>query len=241
MRADKQEGVMEAADREKLIERIRKLLALADNNPSESEAAAALERASAIMAEHNLTMAHVDALGTGDERIEERFDSENRRQTWARLIWSAVSELNFCMHYYYTYQREGEFPRLRLTPDGKYERIPLREVDQRFVMGTRANVESTKAMATYLVHAVERLAGGPEYGARERHAFKLGCADRLAQRLGDLKWERTRAKQQPTAGGSNLPALRDVYTAHEIANQEFYAKLHGKPPKFGCGSALGRL
>jgi hypothetical protein len=79
MRADKQEGVMEAADREKLIERIRKLLALADNNPSESEAAAALERASAIMAEHNLTMAHVDALGTGDERIEERFDSEDRR------------------------------------------------------------------------------------------------------------------------------------------------------------------
>jgi hypothetical protein len=128
---------------------------------------------------------------------------------------------------------------LRLTPDGKYERIPLREVDQRFVMGTRANVESTKAMATYLIHAVERLAGGPEYGARERHAFKLGCADRLAQRLGDLKWERTRAKQQPTAGGSNLPALRDVYTAHEIANQEFYAKLHGKPPKFSCGSALG--
>ena len=58
-------------EREKLAERIAKLLRLANNNPSEREAVAAMERAYALMEEHNLTMAQVDAHGSGDERIEE--------------------------------------------------------------------------------------------------------------------------------------------------------------------------
>jgi len=65
--------------REKLAERIRKLLALAGNNPSEAEAAMAMERASALLAEHNLTMAEVETLGTDDERIEGTYKSERDR------------------------------------------------------------------------------------------------------------------------------------------------------------------
>jgi Protein of unknown function (DUF2786) len=84
---------------ERVAERIRKLLALANNNPSEAEAAIALERASALMAEHNLTMAQVDAHGTGDERVEEKHNAAYRGQTWARLIWGSVAQLNFCMYY----------------------------------------------------------------------------------------------------------------------------------------------
>ena len=42
--------------REKIIERIRKLLALAGNNPNEAEAALAMEKAQAELALHNLSM-----------------------------------------------------------------------------------------------------------------------------------------------------------------------------------------
>jgi hypothetical protein len=141
---------------ERVAERIRKLLALANNNPSEAEAAIALERASALMAEHNLTMAQVDAHGTGDERVEEKHNAAYRGQTWARLIWGSVAQLNFCM-YYYRHNNRGDYG-WYTKPNGKIEKGPPREVDEHVVIGTRANVETTKAMVDYLVSAIERLA-----------------------------------------------------------------------------------
>src|SRR6516165_6134887 len=107
--------------REKLAERIRKLLALAGNNPSEAEAAIAMERASALLAEHNLTMAEVETLGTDDERIEGTHKSERARQTWARSLWGAVADLNFCFHCY--------TPRIFGEPTS---------VDEHILIGTRA-------------------------------------------------------------------------------------------------------
>ena len=208
---------------ERIAERIRKLLALANNNPSEVEAAIALERASALMAEHNLTMAQVDAHGTGDERVEEKHNAAYRQQTWARLIWGSVCDLNFCLYCYWCSQRrEGG-----------------REVDEHKIIGTRSNVETTKAMVDYLITTIERLARESEFiGQRDLHAFKLGCARRLSVRLDLLRHKRAEEKKPPSAS-STLPVLRDVYAAHQAANEDTYAKIHGKRPKFAAGSALG--
>jgi hypothetical protein len=230
----------QAPAREKLAERIRKLLSLAGNNPNEHEALAAMERATELMAEHNLTMAHVDALGTGDERVEETHRSEHARQTWARAIWNEVAELNFCFWCYRSPHRRDYY---RRTSDGRLEPMPRRDTDEHVLVGTRANIESTKVMATYLVETVERLAreASDLCGAHDRHAFKLGCARRLEKRLRELLRQRmqatTTAKQQAATGSRNLPTLADVYKAHESANQELYLKLHGRMPR--GGSELG--
>src|SRR3979490_353217 len=94
---------MKDSTTERLAERIKKLLALAGNNPSEAEAAAALERASAIMAEHNLTMTEVETFGSGDERVQDQYTSgDDDPQTWARMLWDAVAQLNFCFYSYYS-------------------------------------------------------------------------------------------------------------------------------------------
>jgi len=207
-------------EREKLAERIAKLLRLASNNPSEREAVAAMERAYALMEAHNLTMAQVDAHGSGDERVQETAHGDYRRQTWARRIWAGVAGLNFCMHAY----------------------VPA-EVDEHLIVGTQSNVASTKVMAEYLIATVERLARERReeeclYGARQQHAYKLGCADRLRDRLITLRREREQAsrKEQQAASG-NLPVLADVYTAHKAANEELYRSIHGCMPS--GGSALG--
>jgi hypothetical protein len=226
--------------REKLAERIRKLLALAGNNSNEHEAIAAMERASELMAEHNLTMAHVDALGTGDERVEDTYRSAHARQTWARSIWAEVAELNFCFWCYRSPTRRDYYHRLS---DGRLELKPPRDVDEHILVGTRANIESTKAMAVYLVETVERLARECEdaRGVHEKHAFKLGCARRLAQRLRNLRLQRMKAmevKRDAPTENSKLPTLADVYRAHESANRDLYLKLHnGHMPR--GGSALG--
>jgi hypothetical protein len=220
---------------ERIAERIRKLLALANNNPSEAEAAIALERASALMAEHNLTMAQVDAHGRGEGRVEEKHKGAYKRQTWARKIWGAVSDVNFCMYYYYTSQRGDKW---RKKPEGGYERVAGREVDEHVIIGTRANVETTKAMVEYLNSTIERLARESGFwGERDLHAFKLGCAQRLAVRLRLLKDKRARTKRPSTP--TTLPVLADVYAAHEAANNELYAKIYGEKPRFAAGSPLG--
>ena len=57
-----------AKNNEKIMEKIKKVLALSKNNPSEEEAAAALLMAQKLMVEHNLTMEEVE--GTGEEKAE---------------------------------------------------------------------------------------------------------------------------------------------------------------------------
>jgi hypothetical protein len=217
---------------QKLAERIAKLLRLANNNPSEREAVAAMERAYALMEEHNLTVAEIDAHGSGDERLQESFHGDYRGQTWARSIWAGVAELNFSMYAYLSAER---VQRYRRAADGRIEKQPLREVDEHLIVGTKSNVESTKVMVEYLIATVERLAREECLdGARERHAYKVGCADRLYDRLIKLRREREQAsRKEHQSMSSNLPVLADVYTAHRVANEELYCKIHGRMPSGG--------
>jgi len=112
-------------------------------------------------------------------------------------------------------------------------------MDEHILIGTRANVEATKAMALYLVETVERLARESGlYGAHSRHAFKLGCARRLCVRLRELQRQRATAATSKPQGqaGSNLPALASLYEAHEQANRELYLQRNGRMPQAGRGT-----
>lgn len=222
---------------EKLADRIRKLLALAGNNPSEAEAAAAMERASALMAEHNLTMAKVTTLGTEDERIAADHDGQHARMTWARAIWGAVARLNFCLYSYRTPEPNGGTERIA---GGRIRSTEPHIGDRHSLIGTRANVTSTQVMALYLVETVERMAREcPDiHGMHEHHAFKLGCARRLAQRLDELLKQRMAAerKAQTPATSSNLPTLASLYSTHDVANNRLFQELHGYKL---CGGGYG--
>jgi Protein of unknown function (DUF2786) len=214
----------DCARTEKLADRIRKLLALAGNNPSEAEAAMAMERASALMAKHNLSMAEVQTVGTEDERIEDQSESSGRRQTWARYVWDATSKLNFCFYF--------------------YRKARGHQNDLRFIIGTRGNVEATKVMAFYLVETVERLARECRQirGVQEYHAFKLGCAHRLAARLARLREERkAETVKQTLAIASNLPTVADLHHKHDLANRIFYTERHGNKLKRGGGGTTSQF
>ena len=86
---------------EKIVDRIRKLLALAGNNTSEAEREAALGKAHAMLLEHNLSMAD---LGRQEE-IDMKGDaagqkSKYRSAPWNRYIASAIAGLYFCKYYW---------------------------------------------------------------------------------------------------------------------------------------------
>lgn len=56
---------MLSEQREKMIQRLRKMLALAENNPNENEAAMAAERAHKLMLEHNLKFGDISERPVG--------------------------------------------------------------------------------------------------------------------------------------------------------------------------------
>jgi hypothetical protein len=120
--------------------------------------------------------------------------------------------------------------------------------DRHSVIGTRANVVSTQIMAQYLVETVERLAREcPDiHGAHDHHAFKVGCARRLAERIRRLRESRVRAEPEKAAtrsqsASSNLPVLASLYTSNEIANRDLYKKIHDSKLGKGHGPATSRM
>lgn len=81
----------------KITTRIEKLIAMANNNPNEHEAAQAMERAFKLLAKHNLSMSDV-------ERSEETCgtDSQSIKNggPWARTIAFSIAKLYFCDMFY---------------------------------------------------------------------------------------------------------------------------------------------
>ncbi len=192
---------------DRIISMVKKLLALAGNNPNEKEAASAAEKASALMAEYNLSMAAIDATNP-EIRVEEGFfDTNGKAQKWGQYIWGGVCKLNFC--YYYISPKNG--------------------VNYHMVIGTRVNVISTEVMAQYLVDTTNNLAiearNNSQIRGAEQNAFKLGVAVRLRQRLIDLKEQRANG-QGTTYSGTTLPVLADLYKVHELQNKQQLETLH---------------
>ncbi len=84
--------------KDRIIERIQKLLNLAGNNPNEIEREAAMKKALAILAEHNLEMSDVQENDQSEEVGQQR--KEGRTGPWARSIYEAIGRLYFCRYVY---------------------------------------------------------------------------------------------------------------------------------------------
>jgi len=78
---------------EKVVDRIRKLLELAKNNPNEHEAALAAERAQTLMLEHNIEFATVDKK-EGVDKVD--LDNPWGRHAWYQQLAFAVADACCC-------------------------------------------------------------------------------------------------------------------------------------------------
>lgn len=157
----------------KVIERIRKLLALAGNNPSEAEREAALSKAHALLLEHNLQMHDVA------EKVEtmDAYDMIVKHpSTWSRVVSKAIAELYFCK---FVYTKTG------------------RSYTAHFV-GMRVDAEVAKMVANnvitsvaYQAQIVARQTGGSVA------SFKNGAAAAIYWRCEKLRREAEQANAVP--------------------------------------------
>ena len=79
-------------EQNKLIERIKKLLALSSNNPNPHEAQVALKRAQKLLAENDMTMTSL-----AEVESEETGETQGKNvQKWSRIVYSAITGLYQC-------------------------------------------------------------------------------------------------------------------------------------------------
>lgn len=207
---------------ERAIDRVTKLLALAKNNDSEAEASSAMDAAMRILEAYNLDMALVERrAGNSSARKREDQKTGGGLYKWQRTLWENVATLNFC-----------RYAALKgLTTGSKYENR---------VIGSNVNVLSTTLMADYLQATIERMAAqwvrdnyptGTSRFIRDAIAYREGMADRIAERLRILRWDREeeskRARDAMPRGDGTALVLADVIHAEQDANDDV---MDGLPP-----------
>jgi hypothetical protein len=153
---------------------VAKLLAKGrDPSVTEEEADAFMAKAQSLMAQHNLSMATLEAAGQGPERRVKEERRQSLMYQWKRDLLSRIAKVNYCLLLIKTeYTASGQ-------PLAKgYELI-----------GRQSNVIACKQLFEYLTLAVER-ALVQEVGTNPKdrynrwsHTFRLGCSERLSSRL----------------------------------------------------------
>lgn len=202
-----------------IIEKVRKLLALAGNNDNEHQAAAASAKAMELLAAYNLDMAVVTTASGPAQRQDKK--TRGGLYAWQRQIWEASARLNFCLYW-----------SIRGTAKGStYEHR---------VLGRKENVISAELLAEYLQSTVERLAQtwAKEHSyhsvfVREAIAYREGMSDRLVQRLNQLRQDRLnedRRKQEAArtsagSGSGTALVLASVIQTETDLNTDFLYNL----------------
>lgn len=185
---------------QKIIERVRKLLALAGNNSNENEALVALEKAHALLAEYNLSIAEIRADNEAvTKRVRERTET-NMSESYYRSIWDKVGRLYYCS---VTYIRPSPYKRQTFYS----------------VVGREANVILATEFALYLCQTMKRLMNEAckQMGRKDnafRESFLKGITYRLWQRMDELE------KQPATDFGASSATALVLYRGQEIKDAE---------------------
>ena len=183
---------MSAMDSMKI--KIQKLLNQArDSGATEAEAEIFMEKAQALLREHNLTEAQLGVTESEDHREKEEFPA----YPWARNICGAIAQLYNCQYSYYT-------------------GMDQRKTSQVF-KGKKGNAETARLIAEFVVRSVLKLAQKyqRDQGGDNRHArdFAVGCSNRLVNKAWALwrednkeaiqererKWQEKEAKRPDPA------------------------------------------
>jgi hypothetical protein len=206
----------------KLHDRIRKLLSLSSNNPSAAEAAAAAEKAEALMREHQISMSEiiVDQLQSKNKREHmgraHAYGNVNKANTEVKEVpdfaqWLAVAVANFfdchCV--------------MSKMWDGKWNQACV------CFLGYKQDIEVCEWTFNYLMQTIRRASGEYRQTLHRRgitgtgqklhsRSFRQGMAGEITKRLHELRI--VRQKKTDTEGGralvlyqSKLNAIEEVF------------------------------
>lgn len=184
-------------------DRIRKLLALAGNNPNEHEAESAMRAALKLMAKNGLSAADFNPK---DHKVGE-IHIEGRGRPWERVVVSAIANLYFC-----------DYLSMRL---GKNK-------VRHMLIGTEENTAVASDIANWVTSSIRR-AGRKGGTTAYFNSFCAGASIRISARVAKLMADAKAGKVEAEGTGKAL-VLVDAYDAATSANQDYIGQ-HYKPKK----------
>lgn len=207
---------------EAIGEKIKKLLALAANNPSQAESASALAKAQALMTEHKIEQATLENSAPNEEDIFSGLGAEEgvTGAYWKVTLASALGYAN------------GVF----IYKSGKT--IGL--------VGKKSNIQTLTYMFQYCLSEIERLSKANCKGLGHSYAndFKRGCVSAISEaiRLERANLERRMREQAAAVNGERglivlNNAIAKINRDFDLAKQAAYSPKSGL--KLRAGSYSG--
>ncbi len=179
-----------------VIDRVRKLLALASNNTNPNEAAAAAARAQELLFKHKLAMADVAAAtGVDEPKVGEiNFDVAGEfLLAWRSILLNVVSRHCMC--------RPILCPVIEATTGRKAVRLKI--------IGLEDDANVALYLYMYLTAEIERLASSATVkGFKAKNAFRRGAVHAIHARL-----ETQRAAQVSANGERALAVIKNSTAA----------------------------
>lgn len=200
-----------------IIERIKKLLALANNNPDPKEAESAMALASKLMLKHSISQESIDGH-TGKSEMYNEVMSTGKFATWQATLLIIIARSNLC------------------------EVVKIKR-DDYTVLGVKANVQVTREMYEWLSGEIHRHAqlgyakkdARSNYGSMDPHrfhtSFKHGANTALSARLHKVTEE---VKSEST---SNASALMVISNKVAVYTKEVFPKTIPTKSRAGENSA----
>jgi len=180
-------------DIDKIVAKIQKMLALANNNPCEEEALTAMKMARTMLAKYNLSMAEVEGLDVDDDStnvVQDTINGKNSYKRW-EIMLAAVLE---------------EFVPIRILQRSCYS--GNRRVKRIVFVGDKVDVVVAQQMFEYLRKTVQKMASKASTAAKKeqvseelsifgfqptfnksryKKSYCVGAVDRLRSRFIELK------------------------------------------------------
>lgn len=187
----------------KLLERMKRLLAMSQDKSSENEAMIAAKRLHSLLSQHSMSMTDIESKQ--DAVDEESFETVNF--PWRRNVAAAVARLYYCDMYYMRGYKKN------------YTQI--------FIVGKPHHRHIAKVIMGSVFKIIEREAVNysvQTYGKRNSTAmssFKNGAAQRIALRCRDLIADARAGNLVDDETGQNLPVLASLYDQETSACSDF--------------------
>ncbi len=202
----------------KILERIRKMLALGRNDgATEGERDNAMRMAHKLMAAYNLEMAEVDADPARKQTMEPR--AEHRAtfygRPWARNVAKSIAQLMACNYLTITATKGKD--------------------TQHIFLGRHTNAVTAAYLAEYLVTSIDR--EGHRQARQGAHdnawfrSFAWGAAVKIAERVTEMLANKD---QQTALTDSKALVLANFYQKEMAANEEFVRQRY---PRLGHSRA----
>lgn len=200
-----------------VIEKIRKLFALADGNSNINEASAAAAMAQELMFKHKLAMADIDAPDEPEDVLGST-DFDAPGHLWKKSLVHGVARAFYCRS-------------CTLGSSGKNKTVRI--------VGKLSDTQSATYMARYLINEIERLAKQecPGQGRRFANSFKVGAVVSILDRLQTQRKEQDKVVEKYNESAA-LVLKNDAMAVNKYYKELFPKTVKGNAPRATDGGAF---